>query len=126
MAKKASDYKKQIVKALRNAGKYSKSLDMQIDALAGAMRSHELATEEIDGLDTCTVKEVSRYGNEKLSPHPAFKIQHDAQESITKQMKILGLTAEELARADEDDPLITLTKHVKNASRANPMLIKPK
>ena len=125
MAKKTDEFKKEIVRALKNAGHYSKSLTMQIDALAGAMRSHALATEEIDSLETCTVVEKSRYGNNKLSPHPAFKIQRDAQESITKQMKSLGLTADELAGADEDDPLITLTRQVKNSAKVNPKIIKP-
>lgn len=125
MAKKTEEFRKEITRALKNAGKYSKSLTMQIDALAGAMRAHELASEDIDALDCCTVTEVSRYGNEKLSPHPAFKIQRDAQESITKQMKALGLTSEELAGADDDDPLVKLTKKVKDTARKNPRMIKP-
>lgn len=125
MAKKTEEFKKEITRALKNAGKYNRSLTMQIDALAGAMRAHALATEEIDTLEVCTVSEVSRYGNEKLSPHPAFKIQRDAQESITKQMKALGLTSEELAGADDDDPLINLTKQVKTSARKNPKIILP-
>ncbi len=125
MAKKTEDFRKEITRALKNAGKYNKSLTMQIDSLAGAMRAHALATQEIDDLEEVTVREVSRYGNEKLSPHPAFKIQRDAQESITKQMKALGLTAEELAGADEDDPLISLTRQVKNSARKNVKIITP-
>lgn len=123
--KKTEEYRKDIIRALKAAGKYSKSLDMQVSALAGAMRTLAIAESDIDALETTVVAEVSRYGNEKLSPHPAFKVQRDAQESVTKQMKILGLTAEDLAGADDDDPLINVTKDVRKAGRRNPVVIRP-
>lgn len=125
MAQKVAEYKKEIIRALKAAGKYSKSLEAQILSLAGALRTLDLANDEIDGLETTTIKTVSRYGNSTLSPHPAFKIQKDAQDSVTRQMKALGLTAEELTGTDEDDPLINLTKQVKNAGRKKPVIIKP-
>lgn len=124
MAKKVNEYKKDIEKALKAAGKYSKSLDAQILSLAGALRTLDIANTEIDDLDTTTISTVSRYGNETLAPHPVFKIQKDAQDSVTRQMKALGLTAEELTGTDEDDPLIDLTKKVKNAGRKKPTIIK--
>lgn len=125
MAKKVNEYKKDIEKALKAVGKYSKSLDVQILALAGALRTLDLANDEIDGLIETTIPVVSRYGNETLAPHPVFKIQKDAQDSVTRQMKALGLTAEELTGTDEDDPIIDLTKKVKNASRRKPVVVKP-
>lgn len=124
MEKKVSDYKADIVKALKAAGKYSKSLDIQIVALAGALCTLNKANDEIDGLDSVTISVISRYGNETLAPHPVFKIQKDAQDSVTRQMKALGLTAEELTGTDEDDPLIDLTKKVKNAGRKKPNIVK--
>lgn len=124
MTKKVNEYKKDIEKALKAAGKYSKSLGAQILSLAGALRTLDLANDEIDNLDTTTISSVSRYGNETLVPHPVFKIQKDAQDSVTRQMKALGLTAEELTGADEDDPLINLTKKVKNVGRKKPNIIK--
>ena len=36
---------------------------------------------------------------------------------MTRQMKALGLTAADLEGQDENDPLIDLTKKVKNAAR---------
>lgn len=125
MAKKVNEYKKDIEKALKAVGKYSKSLDVQILALAGALRTLDLANDEIDGLIETTIPVVSRYGNETLAPHPVFKIQKDAQDSVTRQMKALGLTAEELTGADESDPIIDLTKKVKNAGRRKPVVVKP-
>lgn len=124
MEKKVSDYKADIVKALKAAGKYSKSLDIQIVALAGALCTLNKANDEIDGLDSVTISVISRYGNETLAPHPVFKIQKDAQDSVTRQMKALGLTAEELTGTDDDDPLIDLTKKVKNAGRKKPNIVK--
>lgn len=124
MAKKVNEYKKDIEKALKGVGKYNKGLGAQILSLAGALRTLDLANDEIDGLESTVVPTISRYGNESLSPHPAFKIQKDAQDSVTRQMKALGLTAEELTGTDETDPLIELTKKVKNASRKKPVIIK--
>lgn len=124
MAKKVNDYKKDIVRALKVAGKYSRSLDAQILSLAGAMRTLDLANTEIDDLESTTISTISRYGNETLAPHPVFKIQKDAQDSVTRQMKALGLTAEELTGTDDDDPLIDLTKKVKSVGRKNPTIVK--
>lgn len=124
MEKKVSDYKTDVVKALKAAGKYSKSLDIQIVSLASALFTLDLANREMEGLETATITVTSRYGNETLVPHPVFKIQKDAQDSVTRQMKALGLTAEELTGTDEDDPLIDLTKKVKNAGRKKPNIIK--
>ena len=124
MEKKVSDYKADIVKALKAAGKYSKSPDIQIVALAGALCTLNKANDEIDGLDSVTISVISRYGNETLAPHPVFKIQKDAQDSVTRQMKALGLTAEDLTGTDDDDPLIDLTKKVKNAGRKKPNIVK--
>lgn len=125
MNKKVSDYKNDIVKALKSVGKYSKGLDIQITSLAGALCTLSKANEEIDNLTSTCIEVVSRYGNSILAPHPVFKIQKDAQDSVTRQMKALGLTAEELTGTDEDDPLIDLTKKVKNAGRRKPNIVKP-
>lgn len=124
MEKKVKDYKTEIAKALKAAGKYSKSLDIQITSLASALFTLAMANEEMERLDSVTISVVSRYGNETLAPHPVFKIQKDAQDSVTRQMKALGLTAEELTGTDDDDPLIDLTKKVKNAGQKKPNIIK--
>lgn len=124
MPKKVDDYKKDVEKALKAVGRYSKSLGAQIMSLAGALRTLDIANAEIDDLETTTISVVSRYGNETLAPHPVFKIQRDAQDSVTRQMKALGLTAEDLIGTDDDDPLIDLTKKVKNAGRKKPTIVR--
>lgn len=106
-----SSYKARVTKALKSAGTYRPSLGIQITALASALMTLERATQQIEGLDDVTVLEETRYGS-KLAPHPAFKIQRDAQEQVTKQMKQLGLTPSALMEGDGDDndPLIELTQ----------------
>lgn len=123
MLKKTEDYKKDIIKALKGVNRYSRSLDIQITALAGAMRTLALANAEIDDLDSTTIDVVSRYGNETKAPHPVFKTQKDAQEMVTKMLKALGLTGADLVDAIDDDPLVDLTKKVLRAGTPN--VVKP-
>lgn len=123
MAKTVDGYKMEIIKALKAHRLYSKGLDMQVISLASALRNLEMANEQIDGLTETTVLEKTRYG-EKLAPHPVFKIAKEAQELITRQMKSLGLTAEDLAGEVEDDPLVDVTKKL-TKKRKQPKIIKP-
>ena len=123
MAKNVEEYKKEIVRQMKAHKIYSKGLDMQITSLASAMRNLELANAEIDKLEVTTVYETTRYG-EKLAPHPVFKVAKEAQDMITRQMKALGLTAEDLAGEIEDDPLVEMTKKL-TKKRKTPTIIKP-
>lgn len=122
MAKSVELYKKEIVRQLRANNTYSRALDMQVMSLASAMRNLDMANEQIDKLTETTVWEKTRYG-EKLAPHPVFKIAKEAQELITRQMKALGLTVEDLAGGSDDDPLADLTKKL-NKKRKAPIIIK--
>lgn len=122
MEKKVSDYESKIIKVLKAHKIYSKGLDIQVRSLASALRNLDMANEEIDGLKCTTVLEETRYG-QKLAPHPVFKVAKEAQELITRQMKVLGLTAEDLASEVEDDPLLAETKKL-NKKRTSPKIIK--
>lgn len=122
MAKKVADYQKIVKNALQSCGNYSKSLDIQIISLASALRTLGLANDEIDTLDVTTILETTRYGK-KMAPHPAFKVQRDAQDSVTRQMKALGLTAADISGDSDDDPLVDLTTKVKNAGKS-PVIVK--
>lgn len=121
MAKTVDEYVKEITKTLKANKTYSRGLDMQILSLASAMRNLEMANNQIDGLTETTVWETTRYG-EKLAPHPVFKIAKEAQELVTRQMKALGLTVDELAGNTEDDPLADLTKKL-TKKRKQPTII---
>ena len=109
MAKSVSDYVKEIKKVLRDHKTYTAALDPQVTSLASAMRNLQMANDQIDTLTETTVWEETRYGK-KLAPHPVFKIAKEAQELVTRQMKALGLTVDELAGEADDDPLADLTK----------------
>lgn len=123
MAKTVSEYTKEITKLLKANKTYSKGLDMQILSLASAMRNLEMSNDQIDKLTETTVWETTRYG-EKLAPHPVFKIAKEAQELVTRQMKALGLTVDELAGNTEDDPLADLTKKL-TKKKKQPTIINP-
>lgn len=123
MAKTVNEYVKEISKTLKANKTYSRGLDMQILSLASAMRNLEMANNQIDGLTETTVWETTRYG-EKLAPHPVFKIAKEAQELVTRQMKALGLTVDELTGNTEDDPLADLTKKL-TKKRKQPTIINP-
>ena len=124
MAKSVNDYVKDIRKALRDHKVYTTALDSQIVSLASAMRNLEMANAEIDTLGGCTVLEKTRYG-EKLAAHPVFKIAKEAQELVTRQMKVLNLTVEDLSGEADDDPLADLTKKL-TKKRKQAVTIKPK
>lgn len=124
MAKKVASYKKTIIRALKAAGTYREGLDMQVLSLASALRALDMANDDIDSLEQTTVLETTRYG-QKIAPHPAFRIQRDAQDSVTRQMKALGLTVEDLSGGVEDDPLIELTVKATESRVASDTIIRP-
>jgi phage terminase small subunit len=82
---------RKIRESLENIGAYSTSLDIQIQSLACAWDSLEKAHAEASKLKKTTIVEQGRFGK-KVVPHPVYKIMRDAEMSITKQMKALGLT----------------------------------
>lgn len=97
MARKVNTYKTRILRALKKAGKYDPGLLPMVDAMANTMRTLDICSGQIDGLEEATVLEKTRYG-EKLAPHPVFKVQRDAQESLVRLCKSVGLTYAELMR----------------------------
>ena len=122
MAKKIEDYRKKIIKILKDH-QYSVAIDAQVTSLASAMLSLDIANEEIANLTETTVWETTRYGK-KIAPHPVFKIAKDAQESITRNMKALKLTVEDLSGETDDDPMVNMTELL-TKKRATPKIIKP-
>lgn len=88
---------------------------MQIESLAVTMYQLDLASKELETLDRVTCIDMTRYG-EKLSPHPVFKILKDLQDSITRQMKILSLTPEDLTADIEASPLERMTDEMRSTA----------
>lgn len=96
-----------IVKALKAANRYTHALDVQIYSLASALRALELANHDLDQIDCCTL-ETER----SIIAHPAFKIRTDAETSVTRQMKQLGLTTEAIGGGAKEDPMLDLVNKV--------------
>ena len=107
------DYISTINEALTATGKNPKPLSLQIYALAGALVALDKANAQIATLDSCTIDTP-----QGIKGHPVFRIRKEAEDSVTKQMKALGLTAEMIQSADEEtDPLVELTKEVAAAGK---------
>lgn len=110
-----SSWRVLITKALKDANKYNSSLKMQIDTLAITMYQQDLASKELETLERVTCVDLTRYG-EKLSPHPVFKILKDLQDSITRQMKTLSLTPEDLSVDIDASPLEKMTAEMRDTA----------
>lgn len=85
------DYKTQVSKALKKAGLYSESLGIQINNLASALLTLRIANDTIETLDSVLLTSSTTQGTTYVV-HPAFKVQRDAMDQVTRQMKQLGLT----------------------------------
>lgn len=99
---KITNIKSRIRKALKNQNTYSKDLETCISMAAGSYYAFLLAQRDIESL-TCTfLTEITREGNEKFVPHPAFKVLKDAQEMVRRSLRELGLTLGTLSTGDND------------------------
>lgn len=85
------DCKAQVTKALKAANLYTASLGIQIDSLASALLSLKIANNTIETLDSVLLTNETTQGTTHIV-HPAFKVQRDAMDQVTRQMKQLGLT----------------------------------
>ena len=111
MIQTVSNIKSKIRKALKNQKTYSKDLETCIGMAAGSFYAFLLAQQDIEELPCTFVSEKSREGNERLVPHPAFRVLKDASEMTRKSLRELGLTLNTLS-TDDDDPLEDLMNDV--------------
>lgn len=112
-----------ITKCLRRAGRYAPGMQYQIAALASAMHTLTLANAECDKLEGATITNATKEGARTVI-HPAIKARQIAEASITQQAKNLGLTMNALMSEVESDPLIDLTRELKEEK--NGAVIRPK
>ncbi len=83
--------KSKIRRALRQQGNYSKDMESAIYLAAGNLFAYELALKDLESLECSYITEISREGNERLVPHPAFKTFKDASESVRRSLRELQL-----------------------------------
>lgn len=91
-----------IKKALKSQKSYSPDLDTCITMAAGSFYAFLLAMDDIQKLDKSYVTETSREGNDRMVPHPAFRVLKDTQEMVRRSLRELGLTLGTLSTDDED------------------------
>lgn len=85
--------------------------------MASAMHTLTLANAECDKLEGATIENATKEGKRTVI-HPAIKARQIAEASITQQAKNLGLTMDALMNEVESDPLIDLTRELKDESGA--------
>lgn len=110
--KTVKDFEEAVRGALMECDRYTSGLEPQIYTLASALRALALANSDIDGLEGCTVDTP-----QGVKAHPVFRIRKEAEDSVTRQLKALGLTAAALASETEDDELVELTRAVAEAGQ---------
>lgn len=116
--KTVEEHQNIIIKALKTARRWQPGLMPQVYALASALRSLDIANLDLDTLETSVVQSP-----QGLRPHPVFHIRKEAEDSVTRSMKSLGLTAEALIAEIDEDPMEDLTRKVMTA-RSNPKVTK--
>lgn len=109
-------YRGQVVKALKRAGIYDEALSIQINSLASALLTLKIANAEIEGLDSVLLHNETSQGVTNIV-HPVFKVQRDAMDQVSRQMKQLGLTTSEVVGKpelpDEADRLLSELEAIK-------------
>lgn len=104
--------KSRIRKALKEQNNYSKDMESAILLAAGNLFAYEMALSDLEKLDRTFIEELSREGNIKLVPHPAFKVFKDASESVRRSLRELQLTLATLEGTTENDDLDNLVESV--------------
>lgn len=95
--------KARIRKALKDQGSYSKDMESIIELTAGNFVVYYLALQDVEALAETYVVEITREGNEKLSPHPAIKVLRDQSEMIRRCLRELRLTLATVEGGNDDE-----------------------
>lgn len=93
-------FRGQVTKALKKAGLYDEALAIQINSLASALLTLKIANAEIETLESVLLESETSQGTTR-AVHPAFKVQRDAMDQVSRQMKQLGLTTSEVVGKPE-------------------------
>ena len=122
--KSVSTYEKLIKKCLEHAGRYTPALDLNIYALASTLRTHELIMRQVDGLRV-TVLELTTARGKNVRAHPLLGQLRDAEASVLRQLRELGLTAEGTRGRVEADPLAGLLAGMRGATTGRGKVVSP-
>jgi hypothetical protein len=100
---KIKNIENKIKLALKRQGTYTKDLDLCIHSTAVSYYAVLLAQNDIENAEFSYVKEITREGNEKMEPHPAFKVLEKSQSSLLRGLRELKLTTSTLEKVMNDE-----------------------
>lgn len=109
--KTIQQYEEQIRECQRSAGSYTPALELNIHITAGCLLRYDLALRDVKALDSSVVVEETSRGT-YTHTHPALKACRDAEAELVKQLKILGLTAEDCRSIVEEDKTEALSRTI--------------
>lgn len=124
MAKSAEYFEERLKTLLKGAGRYTASLDLTIWVLSNALHRYDMANEELDTAGSVVLSRETSQGT-SVSSHPAAKIANEAESTILKQFKALGLTSEDLRDVTDVDPAQELAGNIHNILSKSKKVMRP-
>lgn len=115
MEKKVRNKKGYIMKLLKNQGKYTAELSMQVTIAAQLLVKIDNLSEEIlaDGYKSIDV-EISREGNERKSINPKEKLYLDYVQQSQRALRALGMNTDAKERRTDNDAFVDFLEEFKN------------
>lgn len=94
-------YKRRITEAMKASGIYNRNLSIQIENLALSLWTLSLCREEMQKEDFEVVTMKTTRDGEQPVENPIFKVLARTQSDISRQMKLLKLTVEDIVGKPE-------------------------
>jgi hypothetical protein len=95
-------FRRRIRDIIRAQGRDPAPLALTIEMAGSALHWWSCTKFEISRLDSYTVKDISKYG-EKVKRHPLFEVASMAMDEARSNLKMLGLTFEDVVNRDRDE-----------------------
>ena len=95
-------FRRRIREIIRAQGRDPAPLTLTIEMAGSALHWWSCTKFEISQLESYTVVDVSKYG-EKIKKHPLFEVATMAMDEARANLKMLGLTFEDVVNRDRDE-----------------------
>lgn len=95
-------FRRRIRDIIRAQGRDPAPLTLTIEMAGSALHWWSCTKFEISQLDSYTVVDISKYG-EKIKRHPLFEVASMAMDEARANLKMLGLTFEDVVNRDHDE-----------------------
>ncbi len=87
--KKVENIKRHIRNVLKNSGGYDVTLGYQIELVATDILLYRKIREAVQSLDTVTITEKSREGNDRIKPHPLIFELREQSKVVSRGLDML-------------------------------------